>query len=329
MPCPRIYIPIMRIALLFLLFFSTFHSRGQVPGCTDKSAVNFNPRATVNNGSCNYSPVIATPVLKFLQPPILEENSGMIFWNNMLWQHNDSGGEAAIYAMDTMGRRIFNRVILNGASNTDWEDMTQDETHIYIGDFGNNANGARKDLKIYKILKNDIGDTTTFNMIIQPEIISFRYEDQPLMQVAVPPNTTDFDCEAMISYHEKLYLFTKQWKGKGTVVYELDKTAGDQVAIKKDSLNVGGLISGADINITTGRIVLTGYSLVSGRFLYLLYDFPEMNFFRGNKRKISLNGPYQTESVSFKDEWNIYLGSESFSSMKQRLEILNLEDFFK
>ena len=41
---------------------------------------------------------------------------------------------------------------VNKEENVDWEDITQDETHIYIADFGNN-NGNRTDLKIYKILK--------------------------------------------------------------------------------------------------------------------------------------------------------------------------------
>jgi len=247
----------------------------------------------------------------------------------MLWQHNDSGGEAAIYAMDTLGNAIQRRVILKDAVNIDWEDIAQDETHIYIGDFGNNYNGARTNLTIYKIAKKDIQDTGGFKIIVPAEIIRFRYEDQPVIPKVVPPNTTNFDCEAMICYVDKIYLFTKQWKGNKSVLYELDKTAGEHIAVRKDSLDAGGLITGADINVGKGRIVLTGYSLFSGRFIYLLYDFPNMGFFKGNKRKIILNGPCQTESVSFKDDSNIYLGSELFSSIKQRMEMLYLDAFFK
>jgi len=319
----------MRIIFTLVLCSVSFCSRGQVTGCTDKAASNYNPRASINNGSCIYTPVSVTPELKFLQPPVLEENSGMIFWNNMLWQHNDSGGEAAIYAIDTLGNTMQRRVILKGAVNIDWEDIAQDDTHIYIGDFGNNLNGARTNLKIYKIAKKDILDTAEFKIFVQPETISFRYEDQPDTPSVVTVNTTDIDCEAMISCYDKLYLFTKQWKRNKTILYELDKTAGVQVAARKDSLDVGGLITGADIDITKGRIVLTGYTLSAGRFIYLLYDYPRKNFFGGNKRKITLNGLCQTESVAFKKEGYIYLGSESFSVMKQRMESLNLDAFFK
>jgi hypothetical protein len=73
----------------------------------------------------------------------------------------------------------------------------------------------------------------------------------------------------------------------------MEKTTGEQVAVKKDSLQVGGLITGADMHTGKGRIVLTGYSLSTGRFIYLLYDFPGTNFFSGNKRKIMLNGFFQ------------------------------------
>jgi hypothetical protein len=133
----------------------------------------------------------------------------------------------------------------------------------------------------------------------------------------------------MICYKENLYLFTKQWKGNKTVLYELNKNAGEHVAARKDSLVTGGLITGADVQQTSGRIVLTGYATSGQRFIYLLSGFSENNFFKGNKRKINLNGPSQLESVAFIDKTYIFLGSESFSIVKQRLEALSLDSFFK
>jgi hypothetical protein len=61
----------------------------------------------------------------------------------------------------------------------------------------------------------------------------------------------------------------------------------------------------------------------------LLYGFKENNFFAGNKRKIILNGPSQLEAVTFLNEKYIFLGSESYSIVKQRLETLNLDAFYK
>jgi hypothetical protein len=320
----------MRILLLLLLncCFTFFTAKSQVAGCNDKAALNYNPKASINNGSCIYAPLSVTPTLKFVLPPMLLENSGMIFWKNLLWHHNDSGGDAAIYGMDTLNNTIKRRVTIKNAFNIDWEDIAQDDTHIYVGDFGNNSNGARPNFKIYKIAKKDITDTTG-NISLTAGIIKFNYDDQPAKPVSVPANTTNWDCEAMIVYKDKLYLFTKQWKGNKTVLYELSKNTGEQVARRKDSLDVGGLITGADIQLQNSRVVLTGYNSSGQRFIYLLYGYKENNFLGGNKRKIILNGPSQLESVTFINEKYIFLGSESFSIVKQRLETLNLEEFFK
>ncbi len=315
---------------LFLLNFILISSitNGQVAGCRDKAAANFNPKATVNNGTCVYAPVTVTPTLKFVLPQMLTENSGMIFWNKLLWMHNDSGGDAAIYGYDTMSNTIQRRVLIKDAINIDWEDIAQDETHIYVGDFGNNSNGSRPNFTVYKIAKKDISDSTV-NITVRAEVIKFRYNDQLDKPVPVPANTTNLDCEAMISFKNKLYLFTKQWKGNKTVLYELSKTAGEHLALRKDSLDVGGLITGADIQVSKGRIVLTGYMSSGQRFIYLLYGYTENNFFAGNKRKIILNGPSQLEAVSFINDKYIFLGSESFSIVKQRLETLDLGAFYK
>ncbi len=320
----------MRILLLLLIncCFTFLLAKSQVAGCMDKAATNFNPKATIDNGSCTYAPVSVTPMLKFLLPPMLLENSGMIFWKNMLWHHNDSGGDPAIYGMDTLSNNIKRRIFIKDAFNIDWEDITQDETHIYVGDFGNNSNGARPNFKIYKIAKKDVTDSPG-NISVKAEVIKFRYEDQPAKAVSIPANTTNWDCEAMISYKDKLYLFTKQWKGNKTVLYELTKSSGERVAQRKDSLDVGGMITGADIQLQKSRVVLTGYSSSGQRFIYLLYGYKENNFLGGNKRKIILNGPSQLESVTFISDNYIFLGSESFSIVKQRLEALDLEEFFK
>ena len=133
----------------------------------------------------------------------------------------------------------------------------------------------------------------------------------------------------MISYKDKLYLFTKQWKGNKTILYELSKKPGEHIATRKDSLDAGGMITGADVQQKSGRIVLTGYTTSGQRFIYVLYGFRDNHFFKGNKRKVTLNGPSQLESVTFIDKDYIFLGSESFSIVKQRLEALDLQPYFK
>ena len=315
-------------SIITFLLLASLVPHAQVEGCTDKAAINYDAKAIVSNGSCRYAPISITPILKCIQPASLAENSGMIFWDNLLWQINDSGGLPVLYAMDTLTNSIVRSVKLQDAYNLDWEDIAQDESYLYVGDFGNNFNGARPKFIIYKISKSDLLDKID-NNVVKPTIIQFTYEDQPISPVVLPANSTDWDCEAMISYNEKLYLFTKQWKGNKTVLYELSKEEGTQVAFRRDSMDVGGLITGADVDLVTQRIVLTGYSFLGERFMYLLYDFKGNNILRGNKRKISLLGPQQTESVAFVNSNYIFIGSESFSILKQRLEAVSLIDFFK
>lgn len=312
------------ICFLVSMTATSFAVKAQpIAGCTDKAANNYEASAVINNGSCTYDAVTLVPIIKFNQTAALSENSGMIFWNNLLWQHNDGGDAAAIYAIDTGSNRILRTITLAGATNIDWEDITQDETHIYVGDFGNNATGSRTDLKIYKLDKSAIA-ASSGDTILTPEVIAFSYADQPASDLAIGANKTDFDCEAMIAYHKGLFLFTKQWTGNQTALYEIPKTAGNHTATRSGILNVNGMITGADVFPATGTIALTGYNASLTRFIYLLYDFKGNEFFGGNKRKISLGGALQqTESIAFINEHHAFIGTEA-ALFPQRLETINL-----
>ncbi len=90
-------------------------------------------------------------------PDKVDETSGLIYLNGYVWTFNDSGGEPEIYKIDNESGKIIQTVRITNGENFDWEDITRDESFIYIGDFGNNW-GTRKDLKIYKIAINDIID---------------------------------------------------------------------------------------------------------------------------------------------------------------------------
>ncbi|RZK44819.1 MAG: T9SS C-terminal target domain-containing protein, partial [Pedobacter sp.] len=92
-----------RIFIILILGCFAGIVHGQVPGCTDPLSNNFNPLATVNDGSCTYNATSYTPPVKV--DPInstLVETSGLQWAGNSLWTFNDSGGEPAIYRIDTM-----------------------------------------------------------------------------------------------------------------------------------------------------------------------------------------------------------------------------------
>ncbi len=87
--------------------------------------------------------------------------------------HNDSGGEPKLYEVDTLTGNVTREVLIQNATNKDWEDICHDETYIYIGDFGNN-NNYRTDLKIYRITIEDYLNRDT----VEADVIAFNYQDQ-------------------------------------------------------------------------------------------------------------------------------------------------------
>lgn len=292
------------LAIVCLLMTHT--AKAQVNGCTDLVANNYNSLATVNNGSCTYNTANLSPTFLVNLPASQQENSGMIYWNSKLWSINDGGSPAEIHEWNLTGT-VARTITVSNASNVDWEDIAQDDTYLYIGDFGNNASGNRTDLKIYRVLKTDVAANTS----VTAEVINFSYADQTNF-AAVPGNTTDWDCEAMIILNGKAYLFLKRWTSLGTAVYEVPLTPGTvqatRIATRTDP---NWLVTGADVVPGKRSIVLTGYNGSNGtRYLYLLYDYSGTNFFSGNKRIVNLNGVRQTESIAFKDDVNIYLASE-------------------
>lgn len=306
--------------------------RAQTSGCTDPKASNYNSGATVNDGSCLYANTTASSTVLYNLPGSMIEISGMIYWNNKIWAINDGGSSAQIHEVDPSTGVVSRSVTITGATNVDWEDIAQDNDYIYIGDFGNNANGARTDLKIYKVAKADLSGSV---ITATATIINFIYSNQS--QPPTPtffPNTTNFDCEAMVVLNGKIFLFTKQWSALQTSLYELSTTPGTQTATLKSSFNVNGLITGAD-NWGSSTIVLTGHEFAfsnASRFLYLLYDFTPANLLDGNKRRLELIDSKQTESVSFFDANNIYIANEGtsgapFGTFAQSVESVNLTSY--
>ncbi len=241
----------------------------------------------------------------------IHESSGLLWWNNQLWTHNDSGGAPALYAIDTSTGKVQKKVVIANATNVDWEDLAQDEDYIYIGDFGNNKNGNRKDLKIYKVKKEDVSNNTT----VVAEIINFSYSDQTMVTPA-KGEQTNFDCEAFIAYGDSLYLFSKDWIDNKTRLYKLSKVQGTHTAENIGELNVHGLITGATVVPGKKVIVLTGYSTLLQPFIYLLYDFSGDRFFDADKRKIAIRQSFlQVEAICPVTDTKFYISNERFNKV--------------
>ena len=91
---------------------------------------------------------------KFELPEKVKETSGLLFLDGKIITHNDSGNDANLYEIDSLSGTILRTISIANATNIDWEDLTENDTHLFVADIGNN-NGNRQDLKIYTILKSD------------------------------------------------------------------------------------------------------------------------------------------------------------------------------
>ncbi|WP_179345162.1 T9SS type A sorting domain-containing protein [Winogradskyella ursingii] len=257
----------------------------------------------------------------------VSETSGLLIIDNTIITHNDSGNSAQLFEIDTSTGNITRTVTVSNATNIDWEDITKDDTYIYIGDFGNNS-GNRTDLKIYRILISDYLNNTSVNA----DIIEFSYEDQT--DFTSNPMNTNFDAEALIHYNNQLYIFTKNWENFETHVYQLPKSIGTQNALRIDEFNSDGLVTGATTNSADNSIVLCGYG-ENGPFLIKLEGFNGGLFSNGTINIISMTAPSgyssQTEGIVALTVSEYYVSTEALFSNLQGLyqfdfNTLNIED---
>jgi hypothetical protein len=278
----------------------------QLAGCTDPLASNFNALAVVNDGSCSYPISTIQPLQSWDLPTSLNETSGLIQWNDSFWSHNDNS-DVSIHQIDTGAVIVETGYPLQSVSNVDWEEISQDAQYFYIADVGNNSNGNRTDLRIYRLLKDSLQGV---NQVV--DTIFFSYEDQ----VDFTPsgaNNTDFDCEAFVVSSDSIFLFTKQWVSSKTAIYAIPKFPGTYVAQKQGELNVNGLITGAVLLENQDMLLLCGYSSLLQPFMWLMYDFQSTNFFNGNKRKFNINLPFhQIEAISTIDGKSVFCSNEQF-----------------
>lgn len=311
-------------SFLFSFFFLLLAANlsAQVSGCTDPTALNYNPEATINNGSCTYPKTTYQPPVK-IDPlsAVLEESSGLQWAGGSLWSFNDGGNAAVLFRIDTASVKILQTVTLEEATNVDWEDIAFDGTHLYIGDFGNNA-GNRKDLKIYRFPIAIIPDPERKKSFQVPskniEVIRFRYADQLQPPVGSGMNRTKFDCEAMLVAEGKIHLFAKNWVENNTTHYVIeDVSEGDYIAKPLETLPTNYLVTAADKLPGSDTMVLIGYQ-VSGtgaHFMHLLTGFKEGLYFNGNKRRIDLPSVAeigQVEGITFRNGGYGYISNEKF-----------------
>ena len=259
----------------------------------------------------------------------LGNTSALFYWEGRLWTSNDHG-TLTLHCLDTLTGATQQQVSCDTTFN-DMEEVAQDSVYFYFGDFGNNHERLRNDLRILRLRKSDL-----MRGICRFDTIAFSYSGyDPAGAGARRLPTTDYDCEAMVAAGDSLFLFTKQWSSRRTTCFALPKEPGSYTALPRFTLDVDGLVTGACHTArvtpkgTRQVLALCGYSLLLQPFVFLIYGFDGTAFDQGHRNRLTLNRPIgtQTEAIASADGLHYWLTNEAFSrfGISQPAQLLSID----
>ncbi|MBD3583848.1 hypothetical protein [Flavobacterium selenitireducens] len=258
-----------------------------------------------------------TPVRTQNLPRKVSETSGLATFDRFIATHNDSGNAPKLYLIDTATASVAKAFELP-VRNSDWEDITQDSLYLYIADIGNNYH-QRPSLKIYRIDKNALSHDS-----ISLDSIGFRWPENPRTGKVVNHN-----CEAVISYADSLYLFTKE-EGR-TSVFSIPNRPGEHQARFKSEFKTKIFITGAWISPNKPRLVLCGYTKMLRPYLIDFRNFDDTDFFDADITEIRIRKRFrQVEGITSFNGTDFYISNEHFRlpwliNKRQQLHLLKLK----
>jgi hypothetical protein len=255
-----------------------------------------------------------------LPPGPVKENSGIVRsrqFEDVFWMHNDSGDEPRVYPIRRNGEGVASTrqpdepgVLIGGAINVDWEDITVDNAgHLIVADVGNNDND-RRDLTLYFIPEpSPLASRAAFL-----KKVMVRYPQQ--QQFPAPRNDFNYDCEALFTVGETVFLLTKHRSDSLVRLYRLDDPQTDRVndLTWLETFDIRGQAVGADASPDGKRVVIITYKAI---WLFERED-PSKPLFGG---KVFF-APYeseQCEAVCFADDSTLLLADEDTGEL---LEVL-------
>jgi len=191
----------------------------------------------------------------------LSESSGLASHGKFLWSINDSGNRNEVLKLTQAGDQI-NSIEITNATNIDWESLAQDEEYLYIGDIGNNFN-RRNNFTIYKVawylLENNSAEA---------EIITFSYADYEKGSLG----SHNFDAEGIAVREEEIWLFTKNRGDGNSDLYRFPKLPGHYEPKKIQTLPVESLVTAADIDPRTGKLILLSMRRLSTGWVNIFWS---------------------------------------------------------
>ena len=253
-------------------------------------------------------PVKLKPFAKFDYAEI-DESSALVksrVWKDVFWTLNDSGDEARIFPINRNGkvlRAVWQKeeagIKIPDAVNIDWEDISADNNgNLIIGAFGNN-NSSRRDLAIY-ILKDPKPQFTSITRIFQK--IPFYFPEQK----SFPDSSLNFDCEAVFSANDKIYLLTKHRTNTNTCLYRFDSLNPliENPVSKIGEFNIDGMVTAADVSEDGTKLTVLTYNNI---WLFQVTKYSD-DYFHGKISWLPISAK-QCEGICF-DEDNLLISNE-------------------
>lgn len=247
----------------------------------------------------------------------VSETSGLTTFGRFIVTHNDSGNDPKLYLIDTSDASIAKEFKLP-VRNSDWEEITQDSLYLYVADVGNNYH-QRALLQIYRLDKNAL-----FQDKIVVDSISFRWPENPKTG-----KTLNYNCEAVVSNSDSLYLFTKEI-GR-TAVFSIPNRVGEHEARFQSEFKTKILITGAWLSPNGNRLVLCGYTKMLRPCLIDFRNFIGTDFFSADVTQIKIRKRFrQAEGITSFDGKDFYVSNEHFRlpwliNKRQQLHLLKLD----
>ena len=157
--------------------------------------------------ACGKTPPPAPLAVGRITHPASKETSGLAAShraNDLLWTHNDSGGQPALYAIGTDGH-LRGTVRVTGLKNIDWEDLASFELDgqawLLIADTGDNK-GNRNNCALYVIAEPDPATLSPDQEL--PATVAWR------LPVVYPDGSHDCEAVAVDAREETIFLLTKR-----------------------------------------------------------------------------------------------------------------------
>jgi hypothetical protein len=200
--------------------------------------------------------------------PEIDESSGLIASKcqpDVLWTHNDSGGDAFIYALHMSGAKLGTFVVPN-AHNIDWEDIAgykdaSGKCFIYIGEIGDNA-AKRSEHTIYRVKEPSVSANDAGTSRERPA----RTESAEVLNFSYPDGNHDAESLLVEPNSAQIYVITKRKSGPAGV-YKLGDTFGagsltvaEKIADVSMPAIPNGYVTGGDISPDGRRVIISDYA---------------------------------------------------------------------